>query len=62
MRLLSLSKYKKIKGDVLNDLLGQVGLLFVKVVITHIALFVSGCIGKCELQIDGISMHLSNSF
>jgi hypothetical protein len=46
MRLLSLSKYRKIKGGVLNDLLGQVGLLFVKVVITQVALFVSGWIGK----------------
>ena len=42
MQLLSLSKYKKIKGGVLKDLLGQVGLLFVKEVITHVALFVSG--------------------
>jgi hypothetical protein len=62
MRLLSLSKYRKIKGGVLNDLLGQVGLLFVKVVITQVALFVSGWISKCELQMDGMSMHLSNSF
>ena len=62
MRLLSLSKYKKIKGGVLNYLLGQVVLLFVKVVITHVALFVSGCICKCELQMDSMSMDLSNSF